>query len=302
MTRPSLFPAPDFPDYALVDSGAGEKLERFGRVLLRRPDPQALWKRSGTDADWARADLLFVRESDRGGRWEPGPRASAEARRGEWTIGIGTGRFLVRPTPFKHVGVFPEQHDNWNLVARLARSFDSARPRLLNLFGYTGVASVLAAQVGYEVTHVDASRTSITWARENAAASGLPSDALRVLVDDALGFARREVRRAARYHVVLLDPPHYGRGPKGETWQFEDHVAELVGTLRELLHERALVVLSTYAIGCSPLTLENLLLELGAGNVEAGELGLAGPAGARVLPAGFCARWTRGVAAGESRA
>lgn len=298
VTRPSLFPPPDLPEYALVDSGAGEKLERFGRVLLRRPDPQALW-RPALDADaWRRADLVFVRESDRGGRWEPSARASADARRGEWTIAIEGGRFLVRPTPFKHVGVFPEQHDNWRLVARSARAFGAERPRLLNLFGYTGVASVLAAQAGYDVTHVDASRTSITWTRENAAASGLAADALRVLVDDALAFARREARRASRYHVVLLDPPHYGRGPKGETWQFEDQVAELVATLRELLHERALVVLSTYAIGCSPLTLENLLGELGMGELEAGELGLAGPDGARVLPAGFCARWSRGLRAG----
>lgn len=295
MTRPSLFPTPELQDHALLDSGGGEKLERFGRVLLRRPDPQALWSPALAPEEWARADLVFVRESDRGGRWEPGPSASAEARRGEWSVRAETGTFLVRPTPFKHVGVFPEQHDNWRLVARSARAFDVERPRLLNLFGYTGVASVLAAQVGYEVTHVDASRTSIAWTRENAAASGLAPDALRVLVEDALQFARREVRRASRYHVVLLDPPHYGRGPKGERWQFEDDAAELVGIVGELLHERALVVLSTYAIGCSPLALENLLAELGGGARAAGELGLRAEADGRVLPAGFCARWSRGL-------
>lgn len=295
VTRPSSFPPPAIPEYALVDSGGGEKLERFGSVLLRRPDPQALWRPAQPPEAWSRAELVFVRESDRGGRWEVSAGAQAAARRGEWTMRVESGVFLVRPTPFKHVGLFPEQHDNWRCVARHARSFGVPRPRLLNLFGYTGVASVLAAQAGFEVAHVDASRTSIAWARDNVAASGLASGALRVLVEDALTFARREARRASRYHVVLLDPPHHGRGPKGERWQFEDDAAELVSAIRGLLHEQALVILSTYAIGCSPLTLENLLAELGEGELEAGELALQAEAGGRSLPAGFCARWSRGL-------
>lgn len=297
--RAHAFESPPFPDHALLDSGAGEKLERFGAVVLRRPDPQAMWRRSADAKTWDRADLVFVRESDRGGRWELGPRASADARRGEWTIAFGEARFVVRPTPFKHVGVFPEQASNWELVARRARSFDAERPRLLNLFGYTGAASVLAVRSGYDVTHVDASKTSIAWTRENVAASGLAADAMRVIVDDATAFVRREVRRGARYHVVLLDPPHHGRGPKGETWQFEDDAAELLASVRELLHPRALVVLSTYAIGCSPMTLENLLRDLGDGDVEAGELCLRPPSPeGRALPAGFCARFSRGLASG----
>jgi 23S rRNA (cytosine1962-C5)-methyltransferase len=292
--RPAIFEPVAFDDHALLDSGGGEKLERYGPVVLRRPDPQAVWTRALDASQWERADLTFVRESDRGGRWEPrrGAHAAALGREPQWTISFAEGRFIVRPTPFKHVGLFPEQASNWVAVSRAARSL-AERPRLLNLFGYTGVASILAAQAGCEVTHVDASKTSIAWTRENAQASGLAPDALRMVLDDALAYVRREVRRNARYHVVLLDPPHYGRGPKGEKWQFEDGVAPLVAAVREILDERALVILSTYAIGCTPLTLANLLGEIGPGEIEAGELALASQSG-RALPAGFCARFTRG--------
>lgn len=298
--QPAVFEPVLLPDHELLDSGAGEKLERFGPVLLRRPDPQALWKPTLSKAEWTRADLVFVRESDRGGRWEStdGTCAAARGREPSWTIELCGGRFVVRPTPFKHVGVFPEQAPNWELVAALAPRLGCPRPRLLNLFGYSGVASVLAARAGYEVTHVDASKSAVAWTRENLAASGLREDALRLIVDDAASFARREARRGARYSAVLLDPPHYGRGPKGETWQFEEHVAALLESVRALLEERALVVLSTYAIGCSPLSLANLLGDLGAGELEAGELVLAPrDARARRLPAGFCARWSRGLGA-----
>jgi 23S rRNA (cytosine1962-C5)-methyltransferase len=162
------------------------------------------------------------------------------------------------------------------------------------LFGYTGASSVLAAQRGYEVTHVDASKTSVSWTRDNARLSGLADDALRLVVDDALAYARREARRGSKYHVVLLDPPHYGRGPKGETWQFEDGIAPLLLAVKELLAPRALVVLSTYAIGCSPLTFSNLLSELGEGTIESGELALPSESG-HMLPCGFCARFSRGL-------
>lgn len=312
-----VFAHPRFDDYALLDSGAGEKLERFGQVVLRRPDPQALWSRASSDHEWSKADLAFVRESDRGGRWtlrgvESRQAAGGNARAGaadaarrgapgattSWTVGFGEGRFIVRPTPFKHVGLFPEQAANWVAVQRAAGAFGEGRPHLLNLFGYTGAASILAVQAGYDVTHVDASKTSIAWTRENAAASGLAPDALRIVLDDALAFARREARRNARYQVVLLDPPHHGRGPKGETWQFEEDIAALMETVRTILGERALVMLSTYAIGCSPLTLENLLRDLGSGAIVAGELALPEEIRrepARPLPAGFCARFSRGL-------
>ncbi len=292
--RPSCFDPAAFPDHALLDSGAGEKLERYGSVVLARPDPQALWRRRLADAAWERADLVFVRESDRGGRWE-GPRAPALEREG-WTVRFEEGTFRIRPTPFKHVGLFPEQAANWTwMKARLAAC--GARPRLLNLFGYSGAASVLAALWGSEVTHVDASKTALAWTRENAELSGLAEGALRLVLDDALAFARREARRGARYAGILVDPPHHGRGPKGERWEFETGLAPLIEAAAELLDERAFLVLSSYAIGYSPLAFTNLLGELEGGTVAAGELVLPEQGeGARCLPCGFCARWTRGLA------
>jgi 23S rRNA (cytosine1962-C5)-methyltransferase len=319
--QPATFETVPLEHYELVDSGAGEKLERVGGVLLRRPDPQALWSCQLAEAEWARADLTFVRESDRGGRWEARADAvkAARGRDPHWHFEHAGARFVIRPTPFKHIGLFPEQAPNWQHIAQFLPRLGLERPRLLNLFGYTGVASVLAAKAGAEVTHVDASKTSVTWTRENAELSGLKPDCMRWIVDDAHIFARREVRRGARYHAILLDPPHYGRGPKGEVWQFEEHIAPLMESVRALLEPRACVILSTYAIGVSPLSLANLISELGPGEVEAGELVLAprdsaprdsaprdsaprdsaprdsAPRGAvrHRLPAGFCARWSR---------
>jgi len=296
--RASVFPHVAFDDYVLLDSGNAEKLESFGGVVLRRPDPQALWSPRLGPSEWARADLTFVRESDRGGRWEA--RRGADPRtRGEkpaWEITALGCRFRIQPTPFKHVGLFPEQAANWKLLVESRATFGTERPRMLDLFGYTGAASIVAAKAGYEVTHVDASKTSLSWARDNAALSRLDADAVRWVLDDALAYARREARRERKYHVLLLDPPHFGRGPKGETWRFEEGIAPLVEATRGLVEERALVVLSTYAIGCSPLALENLLASFGPGELEAGELSIpeAGADGRR-LPAGFCARWSRGI-------
>ena len=284
--RPAVFEHPAFPDYELIDSGAGEKLERFGDVTLVRPDPQALWRRRAPEL-WQRADHVFVRESDRGGRWEPEPPA-------QWEVACGDARFAIRATPFKHVGLFPEQAANWVWTRAVAPQLGPA-PRLLNLFGYTGAASVLAAQAGYAVTHVDASKTTLAWLRDNMRLSGLADEAVRVVLDDASGFARREVRRGARYSGILLDPPHYGRGAKGEKWQFEAGIVPLLEACGELLAERAFLILSTYAIGNSPLAFANLLEEFEGGMVEAGELALPESSGDRRLPCGFCARWSRGL-------
>jgi len=305
----AVFQAPALDWHEVLDSGAGEKLERFGPYVLRRPDPQALWRPSLPTERWAAADLAFERESDRGGRWVPragAPRALA-ADAPEWTVEHGRARLVVRPTPFKHVGVFPEQAANWAWLARVrAELVDLGRaPRLLNLFGYTGAATVLAALDGWEATHVDASKTSVTWAVDNAEASGLGRSAFRVVVDDALRFARRLTRRGERFEAILLDPPHYGRGPKGEVWRLEEHLAELVDVAVALAAERSVVVLSTYAVGHSPLAFARMFEEpradAGAGAVEVGELALAessGDVGRRLLPAGFCARWARGCAHG----
>ena len=302
----AVFPHVPFQDYALLDSGRGEKLERFGEIVLRRPDPQALWPRALGEERWRSADLTFVRDEASGGRagkWveRRDARGSPLAIRTGWTVRYEGSTFLARPTPFKHVGIFPEQSANWELVRRAARGFGVDRPRLLNLFGYTGIASVLALRAEYEVTHVDASKTSLAWARENLAASDLREDAMKIVLDDALAFAQREARRSSRYHAVLLDPPHHGRGPKGEKWQFETSIGALVEAVGALLEPSALVILSSYAIGCSPLALENLLADLGKGDLDSGELVLpeSSPR-ARLLPAGFCARWCRGLEAGTA--
>lgn len=304
--QPSIFESPTLSSYALLDSGGAEKLERFGSVLLRRPDPQALWRPRLSPGAWGAADLTFVRESDRGGRWAARAGAAREARGDSpsWKIREGEATFLIKPTPFKHVGLFPEQASNWTAIETLRKEFEAAgeaRPRLLNLFGYTGAASVLAARAGWDVTHVDASKTAITWTVDNAEATGLGRNSMRVICEDAMRFARREVRRGSTYHVVLLDPPHYGRGPKGEVWQLEDHLAELVETAGAIAAPKSMVVLSTYAVGYSPLAFQNLFADLGAGQTEAGELAIPESTSdetlaPRFLPAGFCARWARGCA------
>lgn len=318
--RAAVFPHPPMAGYGLLDSGGGEKLERFGPWTLRRPDPQALWRRALPEGAWEDADLRFVRESDRGGRWER--RAGRPAPPERWVLAIGGGdggiaglpeaRVWIRPTPFKHVGLFPEQAANWAWVEERRRELEAAgvrSPRLLELFAYTGAATVLAARAGWKVTHVDASRPALDWAAENARASGLARDAVRWILDDALAFAAREARRGQRYHGILLDPPRYGRGPKGGKWQFEEDIVPLLESCAALLAAGApsFLVLTTYAIGCSPLTLENALLGLGPGTVESGELALpeTETAGApRLLPCGFCARFRRApeVARGQRRA
>ncbi|MEO2094669.1 MAG: RsmD family RNA methyltransferase [bacterium] len=294
---PNVFEISEFAGYALLDSGQGEKLERFGELVLRRPDPQALWNRRGSESLWRSADLTFVRESDRGGRWEArrGAHAAARDAQPSWLMDYSQARFVIRPTPFKHVGVFPEQASNWEFVARAASQLGTGA-RLLNLFGYTGAASVLAHQAGLEVTHVDASKTSLGWMRENLVASGLPEDSLRVLLEDALVFAQREVRRGSHYEIVLLDPPHQGRGPRGERWRLEQGLAPLFEAARSLVAERGLLVLSTYAVGYSPLAFSNLLEDFEGGTQAVGELALRETEGTRrLLPAGFCARWWRGL-------
>jgi 23S rRNA (cytosine1962-C5)-methyltransferase len=290
----AAFVHPRLESYQLLDSGEGEKLERFGDFVLRRPDPQALWRRHLGSQDW-RADLSFVRESDRGGRWQPGPGARPPK---QWWMPVGKAKVCIRPTPFKHVGLFPEQSSNWQWVEQQGQNLQKSgvtEKTLLNLFGYTGVASILAAQAGWKVTHVDASKTSISWAAENAAASGLEERAIRWICDDAAGFAAREVRRGRKYHGILLDPPHYGRGPKGEKWQFESDIAKLMNSCRQLLapDSPSFQLLSTYAIGYSPIAFENMLRDFGPGDIETGELALPEQGDERLLPCGFCARYVR---------
>ncbi len=294
-----VFPWEPIDGYALLDCGHGEKLERVGEVLLRRPDPQAMWKPLRDEAAWAAADLRFVRESDRGGRWEPGSAARRDVPR-QWELKHRGATLLVRPTPFKHIGVFPEQSGNWAFTAGQLTALRAGwpageRPALLNLFGYTGAATVLATLAGAFVTHVDASKPALRWAHENAAASGLAPDAVRWIEDDAAVFVRRERKRGRRYHGIVLDPPPYGRGPDGQTWTFEEHIADLLADCAALLADGpAFLVISCYAVGTSPLAFLNLLADIGPGQRVAGELAIPQAESERLLPAGLCGRWWRG--------
>lgn len=296
--RPVVFPHVVIEGYELLDCGRGEKLERVGGYVLRRPDPQAMWRPSLPAEAWEGADLRFVRESDRGGRWVPGSKASREVPE-SWELAHAGARLIVRPTPFKHIGLFPEQSTNWawtaeQLAGMRANKPGGTRPALLNLFGYTGAATVLASLAGAFVTHVDASRPALRWARENAARSGLASDAVRWIEDDALAFVRREARRGKRYQGILLDPPPYGRGPRNEKWEFEALIAQLLEDCATLIEAGpAFLVLSCYAVGTSPLAFVNLLADLGPGEVVAGELAIPQTGSSRLLPAGLCGRWRR---------
>ncbi len=282
---------PGVAGYELLDSGHAEKLERFGAFVLRRPDPQALWRPHLPPEEWNNADFSFVREDDRGGKWNK-KRSNLPI---EWQMEVEGASFRIHPTPFKHVGLFPEQASNWAWVDERRLQLGVERPNLLNLFGYTGAASILAAQAGWFVTHVDASKAALDWATGNAHASHAPQDGIRWLLDDALKFVEREVRRGNRYHGILLDPPHYGRGPKGEKWQFQDSIGRLLEGCHALLEPDpgSFLVLSTYAIGFSPLAFENMLNEFSGGAVESGELWIPEGDGSRRLPCGFCSRWQR---------
>ncbi len=288
----TVFPHDPLDHYQLLDCGHGEKLERVCGLVLRRPDPQAMWRPLLGPELWDQADLVFERESDRGGRWRTKGQAAPE----DWAFSHRGAKLALRPTPFKHIGLFPEQAANWLWTAEQIEklSQNEQRPRLLNLFAYTGAATVFASQAGAFVTHVDASKPSLRWARENAKLSGLPGDAVRWIQDDALSFVRREIRRGKHYEGILLDPPPYGRGPDGEKWVFEEQIVELLEACGELLsNEAAFLVLSCYAVGTSPLAFLNMLGDLGPGVVTAGELALPQEDSDRLLPAGLCGRWVR---------
>lgn len=279
-------------DYGLVDSGHGRKLERYGPFRFIRPEPQAMW--APASADW-QADGEFVPASDEdgGGRWYFERPVPAEG----WSLEWEEVRFTAQTTPFRHLGFFPDMAPVWHwLRERTAGAgLDGAPPRFLNLFGYTGVGSLALAAAGCEVVHVDASKKSVAQARENAALSGLADAPVRWIVDDAVKFAAREVRRGRRYDAILLDPPKYGRGPDGEVWKLEEHLPLLIDHCRQLLDSdsRALF-LTVYAVRMSALALGGLLGEkLGdlRGCIECGELAVREEARGLTLPTAIWARW-----------
>ena len=278
--QPQLLSADDWRDYALLDSGNGQKLERFGSFTFVRPEPQAMWAPRRKDGDWQAADGRFIASQGRGddddeaGGWTLSPELPAH-----WPVSYDGLRFLARPTPFRHLGFFPEQAPHWNWCARLIDGFVAQRgraPRILNLFAYSGVASLHAARAGAEVTHVDASRKAIAQAFENRDAASLDDAPIRFITEDAGRFVEREIRRGRSYDGILLDPPKYGRGPKGERWQIETDLVPLLRGCRQLLSETPLFLLLTiYAIRASSQAAHYALADMmtgTAGSVSSGEL------------------------------
>ena len=278
-------------DYALLDSGEGEKLERFGTHVLRRPDPQALWERRQSDILWGTADAWFERKGEKGA-WHFNTSLPKE-----WPIQYGGMHFLIRLTSFKHVGIFPEQVENWEWVRAalsVAQLAESPRPAVLNLFAYTGGATLAAAKAGAAVTHVDASKTAVEWARKNADLSGIANAPVRWIVDDALTFVRREVKRGVTYDGIILDPPAFGHGPKDELWKIEEDLVPLMRACGDLLSERPrFILMNGYAAGYSHYAFEYLLAPLAERyglTVTGGELTIPESNSTRLLPAGIFAK------------
>lgn len=290
--RPSieLLTSDRWVDYALLDSGNGSKLEQFGAYTFVRPEHQAVWKPAMDKSAWEHAHATFVPTAEEsGGRWQirkPLPDS--------WSIRYGDLRLLARPSNSRHLGIFPEQAVHWDwIMDQIVKS--EREVSVLNLFGYTGAATLAAARVGAKVTHVDASKKSVAWARENQNLSHLENASIRWIVDDAVKFIRREVRRGNRYHGIILDPPKFGRGPKGEVWEFFDMLPELLPDLRRLFSDQPLfLIITAYAIRSSALTLYYALEEMLSGmngKITVGELCMCEKSAGRQISQAIFGRW-----------
>lgn len=275
-------------DYELLDSGMEEKLERYGSHILARPDPQALWKKHLPQAVWADADGLYVREG-REGQWK-----TKSTLPKEWAIEIGGLTMRIKPTSFKHTGIFPEQASNWEWIRKVVGA--RSAPKVLNLFGYTGVATIAAAQAGGEVCHVDASKSAVAWAKDNAELSGVGEKPIRWIIEDVLTFIEREIKRGNKYDLILMDPPAFGHGPKDELWKFEEHFLELMRLCEQLVSDAPLgILINGYAAGYSASAFAYNLkpfAEKYGGTLEYGELTIEESAEKRLLPCGIFARWS----------
>ena len=290
-SAPLVMRATAWDDYALIDSGGGRKLERYGPWRVIRPEAQCLWRPSLAPSEWEAADAVFeAGEDEEAGRWQL--RAPVPAT---WPMAWGGVRFNARLTAFRHLGVFPEQAANWAWLDERLKHAES-NLKILNLFGYTGVASLVAAARGVTVTHVDASKKAVAWARENAALSGLAERPVRWIAEDARKYVRREVRRGSLYDAIILDPPKYGRGPAGEVWRLYEDLPGLIGDCAALLADDAsFLLLNAYSERLSGLALAGLLAEAlagRAGRIDWGELALMEEAGERGAGLSFFARWS----------
>lgn len=281
--------ADHWKDYEVIDTSCGEKLERWGRYILLRPDPQVIWKTEKNVPEWNRLNGHYHRSSKGGGEWEFFKLPE------EWTISYRELNFRLKPFSFKHTGLFPEQAVNWDWCSERIR--EAGRPvKVLNLFAYTGGATLAAASAGASVTHVDASKGMVTWAKENAAASHLEDAPVRWLVDDCVKFVEREIRRGNKYDGIIMDPPSYGRGPKGEIWKIEESIYPFVELAAQLLSDDALFFLiNSYTTGLQPAVLSYMLSAViqkkRGGEVQSSEIGLPVSSNGLVLPCGATGRW-----------
>ena len=284
-----MWSAEHWKDYELLDCGGGERLERWGSYLLVRPDPQAIWRREGNHPGWKTCHARYQRASTGGGQW-----VKREVPQ-HWPIRYGGLTFQVKPMNFKHTGLFPEQAANWEFVMERIRC--AGRPvNVLNLFAYTGGATVACAAAGAKVCHVDAAKGMVAWARENAAASGLEGAPIRWIVDDCGKFVEREIRRGRTYDGIIMDPPSYGRGPSGEIWKLEENLPAFLELAARVLSERPLFFLiNSYTTGLAPSVLtyllETIVSRKHGGHTESQELGLPVTATGLVLPCGATGRW-----------
>ena len=282
----------DFFDYELLDADSGERLERWGDIILIRPDPQIIWSGDRADKRWNNAHAVYHRTNTGGGYWEPLKKVPDV-----WSIKYGDLTFRLKPMGFKHTGLFPEQAVNWAYAKELIEKAN--RPiKVLNLFAYTGGATVACLNAGAAVTHVDASKGMVQWAKENAAASGLADKEVRWLVDDCLKFVKREIRRGNHYDAIIMDPPSYGRGPNGEVWKLEQQIEELLTETGKLLSDNPLFFfLNSYTGGLSATILnymvKNCVAKNLGGKVYTDEIGLKVTAKDIVLPCGNTTIWER---------
>lgn len=280
----------DWQEYVCLASGDGEKIEKWGNVVLRRPDPQIIWNKSDSNI-WNKWDGFYHRSNKGGGSWEFKKKIADS-----WHIHYKDLTFKVSPTNFKHTGIFPEQAVNWDYVMDKIKASGCDDFRVLNLFAYTGCASMAASMAGAsEVVHVDASKGMVEWAKENRDLCGLTDRKIRFIVDDVIKFLEREKRRGRTYHGIIMDPPSYGRGPNGEIWRLEDNLQELLIKSRDVLDENfSFLLINSYTTGVSPTSLNNILkLTFNGTNVETGEIGLPVRENNLVLPCGIYGRVTK---------
>jgi len=289
----TMWTADAWKDYEVIDTSGGEKLERWGDYILVRPDPQVIWDTPRTDRRWKQKNGHYHRSSKGGGEWEFFQLPE------EWCIRYRELTFRLKPFSFKHTGLFPEQAANWDWFSSIIKERKKAgQPvKVLNLFAYTGGATLSAAKAGAAVTHVDASKGMVSWAKENAAASGLSDAPIRWLVDDCVKFVEREIRRGNTYDAIIMDPPSYGRGPKGEIWKIEESIFPFLRLTAQILSKDAcFFLINSYTTGLQPAVLSYMLQTVitpqFGGHVEAGEIGLPVSSNSLILPCGASGRWT----------